>query len=166
MVSHLESPFTIDEVIKVVQTLKRNVALGLDGLPAIFHQPHWDIVREDTLRTTLDVLNNQEDPKRFNNTFIKLIAKINNPTKPVDFRPIALCNVFMKIITKTISNRIKPILPEIVSENESAFIHKRLIFDNTVIAYEIFHHLHKRTRRKKGYMGMKLDMEKAYDRLD
>lgn len=112
------------------------------------------------------MLNNKEDLKCFNNNFIKLIPKTTNPFKPMNSRPIALCNVFMKIITKTNANRIKPILPVIISENQSAFVHKILITDNTMIAYEIFHHQHKRTKIKKGYVEMKLDMEKAYDRLD
>lgn len=73
---------------------------------------------------------------------------------------------FMKFITKTITNRIKPIPLDLISENQSAFVHIRKITNNTMVAYEIFSHLSKSTIRKKGFVGIKLDMEKSYDRLD
>lgn len=61
---------------------------------------------------------------------------------------------------------MKHILPIIISENQSAFIHKRLITDNTMVSCEIFHHLRKASKRKRRMVGIKLDMEKAYDMLD
>jgi hypothetical protein len=72
----------------------------------------------------------------------------------------------LKIITKTIANRIKNILPEIVSPQQSAFLPGRLISDNTLIAFETFHYLKQNQNKTKGYVGMKLDMAKAYDRLE
>lgn len=121
---------------------------------------------EDITNTIMNILNNKKNPKRCNNTFISFMPKTNNPYKPIDFRLIALCNVFMKIITKTISNKIKLIHPDIINENQSSFLHKRQITNNTMVAYEIFNHLNKDTRRKKGLVGIKLDIEKAYDKLD
>jgi hypothetical protein len=73
--------------------------------------------------------------------------------------------VTLKIITKTIANRLKTILHEIISPNQSAFIPGRLITDNTLIATEIFHYL-SQTNRQKGFVGIKTDMAKAYDRLE
>jgi hypothetical protein len=84
---------------------------------------------------------------------------------PSEFRPISLCNVTLKLITKTIANRIKSILHDIISPNQSAFIPGRLISDNTLLASEIFHYL-TQTNRKEGYVGIKTDMAKAYDRLE
>jgi cytochrome c-type biogenesis protein CcmE len=71
----------------------------------------------------------------------------------------------LKIITKTIANRLKTILPDVISPNQSAFIQGRLITDNTLIASEIFHYL-KHTNRTNGYVGIKTDMAKAYDRVE
>jgi hypothetical protein len=79
--------------------------------------------------------------------------------------PISLCIVILKLITKVIANMIKPILAKIISQNQSAFLLGRLIFDNTIIANELFHYFHN-TTSKPGYMGLKTDMAKAYDRVE
>jgi hypothetical protein len=72
----------------------------------------------------------------------------------------------LKIITKTIANRIKEILPDIISPQQSAFLPGRLIFDNTLITFETFHYLKHNTNKRKCYVGIKLDMAEAYDRLE
>jgi hypothetical protein len=113
----------------------------------------------------LHVLNNKGDPTPFNNTYICLIPKKKDPTHPSDYRPISLCNVLLKIITKTIANRIKLMLPDVISPNQSAFVPGRMITDNTLVAYEVFHFFNQSTSQK-GYMGIKTDMAKAYDRVE
>lgn len=94
------------------------------------------------------------------------MPKKTKPTKPTDYSLVALCNVIMKIITKTIANSLKPILPTLISENQSAFVHQRLITDNIMVYFKVFHHINKNYKRTKEMVGIKLDMEKAYDRLD
>ena len=69
-----------------------------------------------------------------------------------------------KIISKTIANRLKKILPKLVSETQSAFMLDQLITDNILIAFETLHHL-KKNKGKMGFMALKLDMSKAYDRV-
>lgn len=134
----------------------------------MFYQTYWDIVGEDTLNIILYILHNQEDNKRFKNTFIIPIPKVNKPYKPVEFRLIDLCNAFIKIITKMIANRIKPILSVImllsVRIKLSLFTKGKSL--NIMVSYVIFNSLNKSTRRKKGFVGIKLDMEKTYDILD
>lgn len=63
------------------------------------------------------------------------------------------------------ANRLKMVLPELISEHQSAFVSHRLITDNTIIAFEIFHHLKKMKKGKKGFFALKLDMAKAYDKM-
>ncbi|WZY89335.1 hypothetical protein YC2023_046070 [Brassica napus] len=101
-----------------------------------------------------------------NHTNLCLIPKIYPPTGMKDFRPIALCNVSYKIISKILVNRLKNHLSNIVSENQNAFIPGRLISDNIVVAHEIFHSLKARKRQANSYMAVKTDITKAYDRLE
>ncbi|CAI8601293.1 unnamed protein product [Vicia faba] len=72
----------------------------------------------------------------------------------------------MKLLTKTIANKIKSILSDIIDEEHNAFAKGRLITDNALVAMECFYWLKKKDKGKKGVMALKLDMSKAYDRLE
>jgi len=90
----------------------------------------------------LSVLHGHAIPPGFNHMHVTLIPITPNPTTMLDFRPISLCNVIYKLVTKVLSNRLKPLLTFIVSESQSASTLGSLIIDNTLVAYEIFHAMH------------------------
>ena len=132
----------------------------------IFYKSFWHIVGEDVTKAALAILNEGFVPDSINSTFISLIPKVKNPKKIYDFWPISLYNVFYNIIAKVLVNRLKLVLSHVVSEFQSAFLSGRLISDNVLVAFETLHYLKRKRQGKSGYMALKLDMSKAYDRVE
>ena len=158
--------FTGDEVVVALKQIHPNKASGLDGMSAVFLQKHWSIVGNNITNMILNVLNHNIPISELNKTNISLIPKISNPKRMTDFRPISLCNVVYKLISKILANRLKPLLPQIISENQSAVTSDRLITDNVSVAFELMHYLDHKTVGKEGFLAVKLDMSKAFDRVE
>ena len=92
-------------------------ASGLDGMSPLFYQKYWDIVGPCVLDCVLQALNSGIMPRHGNETIICLIPKTKNPQKITEYLPINLCNVLYKIISKVLANKLKNILPEVISES-------------------------------------------------
>ena len=141
-------------------------APGPDGINALFYQKFWHIVGNEVTEAVLQFLHTGHMVPNINYTHIVLIPKVKKPEKMADFRPISLCNVIYKIISKVLANRLKLILPQIISPTQSAFVPGRLITDNVLVTYETMHVMHIRKKGKKGALALKLDVHKAYDRVE
>ena len=137
-----------------------------NGMNALFYQKFWHIVGNEVTNAVLDFLHSGNMEPDINYTHIVLIPKVKKPEKMADFRLISLCNVIYKIISKVLANRLKLILPQIFSPSQSAFVPGYLITDNVLVAYETLHAMHIRKKGKKGVLALKLDVSKAYDRVE
>jgi hypothetical protein len=111
-------------------------ALGADGMLAIFFKKLWGTVGDTVVKEVLHVLCGGSIPEGWSETIVVLIPKVQNPYRIKDLCPISLCNMVYKIISNVISNRLKIILGEVVSPNQSAFVPGRLISYNTILEYE------------------------------
>ena len=158
--------FTVEEEGAALQQMAPLKAPGPDGFSACFSQKNWATIGDEVSRFVIQILNNGEMNKELNLTYIALIPKIANPSCVTEFRPISLCNVLYKLISKTLANRLKLVLHEIISHHQSAFVPGRLISDNILAAYETLHTMQSKMWGKVGYMVVKLDMSKAYDRVE
>ena len=121
---------------------------GLDGMSPFFFQKYWHIVGYDVIEAVLSVLHFGHLLHKMNYTHIVLIPKKNDPKLVSDFWPISLGNVVCRIISKVLANRLKIILPNVISDSQSAFIPQWLITNNTIVAYEILHRMRNKMRGK------------------
>ena len=124
------------------------------------------MVNQDVAISILLWLNSGIIPHPINHTFITLIPKTTNPKYVQEYRLISLCNILYKIFSKVLANRLKKILPSIITEHQSAFVKDRLISDNTLVAFETLHSMKRHKTSDTGFMAVKLDMSKAYDRVE
>lgn len=162
LLDHVDS----SEVRKAVFQMHPDKSPGPDGFNPGFYQKFWDIVGTDVVRLVQNFFTAGEFPDHLSDTYICLIQKKTKPETMGDLRPIALCNVVYKILSKVLANRLKTVLPQVVSDTQSAFLPGRLITDNILISFEIMHYLKRKQQGKEGYMAIKLDMSKAYDRVE
>lgn len=122
----------VEITLKQMAPLK---SLSPHGFSTCFYQQRWNIIGDEVSRAVLDILQEKGISPSINSTFIALILKNNNHEAISDFRPISLCNVFYKLVSKMIYNRLKSVMPLIISRMQSTFILDRLITDNIMVAY-------------------------------
>ncbi|KAA3487368.1 reverse transcriptase [Gossypium australe] len=99
------------------------------------------------------VLNGRKEVEDINNTSIMLIPKVNDPDSMSQFRPISVCNVVYKIISKVVVNRFRTVLTIVLMK------HKWHLF-------RVLHSLKQKRDGPQGHFALKLDISKAYDRME
>ena len=128
--TNLFSSSTLDQIEEALEAIPLELAMkqmdplkapGPDGMPPLFFQQFWPTVGEDVIEAVLTCLNSGTIPPSINRTFITLIPKVKSLVKVSEFRPIALCNTLYKILSKVLANRLKKILPCVISESQTTF---------------------------------------------
>lgn len=154
-----EIKFAIDQI----GALK---APGPDDMPAIFYQHYWESVRLKLIEMVVHFFHSGHLLRHFNHIFIVLLPKCEHPSQIKQFRSVSSCNVAFKVITKIMSIHLKGVISKLISPHQAAFFPGKVVIqDNILLSQEIFHSI-KAKRGRKGLMALKLDMEKAYDRME
>ncbi|XP_058008494.1 uncharacterized protein LOC131182962 [Hevea brasiliensis] len=137
-----------DEVREAVFSMQADKSPGLDGFNPGFYQKYWTIIGDQVSNFCISCIRDREFPSELNDTAIVLIPKKEHVERMSDLRPIALCKVLYKIISKMIANRLKK-YPE-----------------KCRVAYETLHYMRGKRRGRDGYAALKIDVSKAFDRLE
>lgn len=140
-------------------------SLEPDCMSPLLFKHCWNIVNINLFLAVRDFFQRAKLLKALNHTFVALIPKNDHGHKVDHYRPIVLCNIVYKVITKILAIRLRGVLEKIISPQQFAYIPNRSIHDNTIICHKVMHHMN----RKKGclrLMAIKIDLSKAYDRVD
>ena len=111
------------------------------------------------------IFTNQKVLEYLNQTLVALIPKQLGPERVSQYRPISLCNTIYKTVSKILVQRIRLLLPNLISPMQATFLEGRKGSDNVIIAQELVRSIGK-SKGKEGYIVVKIDLEKAYDLLE
>ncbi|GKV13379.1 hypothetical protein SLEP1_g24388 [Rubroshorea leprosula] len=156
----LERPFTVEEIKEGLKSCDGSKAPGPDVYNFNFLKFIWSSVRDDFVVFFREFHQNSRLVKGLNSSFLALIPKKLSPRDLKDFRPISLIGCMYKLLAKVLANRLKDVMPEIISETQSAFVGGRQLVDSVLVLNEVVDEVRK---RKQSAFVFKADFQKAYD---
>ncbi|XP_057730440.1 uncharacterized protein LOC130945751 [Arachis stenosperma] len=166
MNDNLMAKITDEEIKEAVFNMGSLKAPGPDGLNGLFYQQYWDILKKEVCGVVRQIFEEGSLPEEIGEITVVLIPKVRQPESLNQLRPISCCNFIYKIVTRVLVGRLRKVLDSIISPVQSAFIKGRLIQDNIVVVQEVFHKLNRKGNHGSNDIAIKLDMNKAYDRLE
>jgi hypothetical protein len=161
--SGLSSPFSEAELKQSVQQMNQLSAPGPDGFGPAFFRVAWQTVRGNLLAFADAFFHGVADLERLNRSHMVLLPKKQDAVEVDSFKPICLQNCALKIITKTLTNRLQLEIPKLIDIHQTGFVKGRSISDTFVYALELVQICHK---RKKAAIVLKLDFAKAFDTVN
>lgn len=165
MRSGLEKEYSIEETQAALNGMLSYKAPSPDDYHAIFFKQIWNLTGIAVYTFVKNILEGGELLEDGAKALFILISKETHPNSIKGFRPISLGDIITKLVTKMIVNKLKEFLKEIISPQQSSFVPGRQCIDNIVTCQEPIHSLRHIKARKEGFV-FKLDLEKAYDRME
>ncbi|CAL1367617.1 unnamed protein product [Linum trigynum] len=157
-------PVTREEIRMALFSMNGEKSPGPDGFTVGFYQHNWEILGDDLTAAIMDFFRTGKLLSEVNSTYLALIPKVQNVDCMKQFRLISCCNIIYKCIAKVLANRLKEVLPIVISQNQSAFIKGRLISDNVLLAHEMVRLYNRKSISPR--CVLKVDMMKAFDSVD
>ncbi|XP_038987981.1 uncharacterized protein LOC120112503 [Phoenix dactylifera] len=157
-------PVSAREIQEVMWSLEGDKAPGPDGFPPFFFRRYWMIVGQTVTTAIQQYFSTAVMSTDWQRTLVTLIPKRQDAAEPSHFHPISLCTTLYKVTAKLLALRLRDILPRLISPEQGAFVGGRSITDNVLIAQEFMFDLGRASSRR-SLMGIKLDMERAYDMM-
>ncbi|XP_039135720.1 uncharacterized protein LOC120273142 [Dioscorea cayenensis subsp. rotundata] len=161
----LIKPVTKGEVFRTLRSMSRGKSPGPDGFNAEFYLFYWNILGDHIFKAITHFFDTAKIPNSWGKTFVVFIPKIEHPQKVSDFRPISLCNVCYKIVSKVLAARLKIVLPELIGPEHTGFLAGRSTVDNILVVQEIVHSM-ETDKTSPPRMLLKVDIEKAFDTIN
>jgi hypothetical protein len=160
----LDSPFSIEEVHKVIAEAPKEKESGPDGFLGLFFAVCWGIIKDDIMVAVQQFFtSNQQGLHLLNQAYVVLIPKKSCPQRVSDFRLVSLTHSFAKLVYKILANRLGLELGNLVAVNQTAFIKKRCLHDNFIYVQQLVKDLH---RKKMPALFIKLDISKVFDTVN
>lgn len=159
------APFSDMEIQTALFDIHNDKSPGLDGFPASFFKYYWSSVGSQIIRAVNRFFENGHMLKEWNQSLLILIPKQDPPEEVNHLRPICLCNVVYKCISKCMVNRMKPLLPKLIDHYQNAFILGSQMDDSKLLFHETLHIINKQRSGSRYLAALELDMNKAYDRV-
>lgn len=149
------------DVKKEIFAMPANKTPGPDGYTREFFRAYWDINGNDIVAAMQEFFRTGKLLKQWNATALSLLPKNIGAYKIVDFRLISFCNVVYKVISKIIARRMQILLPLMISSSQSAFVKRRLLVENVLLATEMVQGFGRNNISARRLL--KVDLKKAFD---
>jgi hypothetical protein len=155
-------PFTEAEIKEALCQMEINKATSPDKIPIEFYQVCWKIMKSDIIQLFADFHDGKVNISRINYGIITLLPKKADASTIQQYQPICLLNYIYKLLTKTLTIRLERVAEKLIHSNQSAFMKGRNIMSGIMILHEV---LHEAKRKNRIGIILKLDFEKAYDKV-
>lgn len=152
------------EILAAIKALNPDSAPGPDGYNGHFFLQNLEVLRADITSFILDFFRGATIPASAGATVLTLIPKVPHPTSFGEMRPIGLCNFSYKILSKLLNERLRLVLPGLISHEQAGFVAGRSIHENIALATEMLNNIDKKVKGQNTIL--KVDIAKAYDTLE